>query len=273
MSSRFPEVALLAFAAVVLSAAHAPRTLRVCADPNNLPFSNARGEGFENRIGNIIAAELGARVEYTWWSQRRGFVRNTLNEGRCDVVMAVPTSLDLVLRTAPYYRSTYVFVTRASLTPEIKTFDDPRLRKLRIGVQMVGDDGANSPPAHALARRGIVDKVHGYMVYGDYSRANPLSPIVDAVETGAIDVAVVWGPVAGYFARHSRVPLRLTPVSPQIELPFLPFVFDIAVGVRRGDTTLRNVVDAAIDRRRDDIQRVLDAYAVPRVGAARRSTP
>jgi mxaJ protein len=246
--------------------------LKVCADPNNLPFSNQAGEGFENRLAELLAGDLGARVEYTWWSQRRGFVRNTLNAGECDVVMGVPTSVDMVLRTDPYYRSTYVFVTRKTLTPALETFDDPRLRDLRVGVQMIGDDGANSPPAHALARRGIVSNVRGYMVYGDFRRPAPQSRIVDDVARGVLDVAVVWGPTAGFFARRERQSLRLVPVKPQIELPFLPFVFDIAIGVRRGDSTTRTRLNTALTRRRAEVEQLLDEFGVPRVMAARRSS-
>jgi len=273
MSSPFPRAC--AVGALLLVSAGADtndRVLRVCADPNNLPFSNTRGEGFENRLASLLASDMNARVDYTWWSQRRGFIRNTLNARRCDVVMGVPTGMDLVLRSNPYYRSTYVFVTRRTLEPELRTFDDPRLKRLRIGVQMIGDDGANSPPAHALARRGIVDNVRGYMVYGDYAHEAPLAPIMNDVAAGTLDVAVVWGPVAGYFARRSRVPLRLTPVSPQIELPFLPFVFDIAMGVRRGDSTLRAQLNDALARRHADVERLLDSYGVPRVGATRRTS-
>src|SRR5687768_14687896 len=142
MSSRFPDrrrVALLAALALVVvvtasltGAPPPPRTLRVCADPNNLPFSNARGDGFENRLARLLGDALDARVQYEWWTQRRGFVRNTLNAGLCDAVMGVPTSFDLVLRTSPYYRSTYVFVTRRNVRPPITSFDDERLRSLRI---------------------------------------------------------------------------------------------------------------------------------------------
>jgi mxaJ protein len=246
------------------------RILRVCADPNNLPFSNRRGDGFENRLAQLLAREIGANVQYTWWAQRRGFVRNTIMAGRCDVVMGVPTGYELVLRTDPYYRSTYVFVTRGDVTPPISTFDDPRLRTLRVGVQMIGDDGANSPPAHALARRGIVRNVRGYMVFGDYTSGAPQEPIVRAVASGELDVAVVWGPTAGYFARHSSRALRLTAVRPQIEQPFLPFVFDIAVGVRRGDSTLRAELNDALTRRRIDISKLLEEYGIPRVGATQR---
>jgi mxaJ protein len=245
--------------------AQAARELRVCADPNNLPFSNARGEGIENRLADVVARELGARVTYTWWAQRRGFVRETLQAGRCDVMLGVPTSFERVLATRPYYRSTYVFVSRRDRRLDVTSFDDPRLRRLRIGVQLVGDDGANTPPVHALGARGIVRNVRGYSLYGDYAQENPPARIIDAVVAGDVDLAVVWGPLAGYFAKRSRVPLVITPVSPQIELPFLPQVFDISMGVRRGDTALRARLDSVIERRREVIDRVLAEFGVPRL--------
>lgn len=235
------------------------RVLRVCSDPNNLPFSNAKQQGFENRIADLIARDLQAKVEYTWWAQRRGFLRNTLRAKECDVVMGLPSAIELAATTRPYYRSTYVFVSKGL---DIGSFDDPRLKTLKIGVQIIGDDGANAPPAHALAARGIVDNVRGYTVYGDYSKPNPPARIVDAVASGEIDIAVVWGPLAGYFARQHG--LRITPVSPQIDLPFLPFVYDIAVGVRREDVKLKEELDAVLARRKTDIARILDEYGVPR---------
>ena len=249
------------------SATPAARVLRVCADPNNLPFSNDRGEGFENRIATLVARELGATVEYTWWAQRRGFIRNTLRAHACDLVPGVPTSLELVLATRPYYRSTYVFVHRADAPFRVRSFDDPVLRRLRVGVQLVGDDYANTPPAHALNARGIVRNVVGFSVYGNYAEPNPPARIVDAVADGGVDVAVVWGPLGGYFARRARVPLTVVPVSPQIDVPFLPFVFDISMGVRRDDPGLKAEVEDALRRRRAEVDAILDEYGVPRVGA------
>ncbi|HJQ19045.1 MAG TPA: quinoprotein dehydrogenase-associated putative ABC transporter substrate-binding protein [Gemmatimonadaceae bacterium] len=283
MSSRFHRLAALAAVVAVAGASAAwrahqrpdaatPRVLRVCADPNNLPFSNARGEGFENRIAQMVAKDFDARLEYTWWSQRRGFIRNTLNAGTCDVIIGVPTSLDMVLRTQPYYRSSYVFVTRPDFGTPPRTFDDPRFARVRVGVQMIGDDGANSPPAMAFARRGIVRNVRGFMIYGNNADSLPQAPIMDAVANDSIDVAVVWGPLAGYYAGRTHAKLQLTPVSPQIELPFLPFVFDIAMGVRRRDTTLRNRLNAALERHTADVERLLDSYGIPRVTATRRSS-
>ena len=244
---------------------HGDRVLRVCADPNNLPYSNRAGEGFENRLAELLAADRGARLEYTWWAQRRGFVRNTLQAGACDVVIGVPTRFEPVRTTHPYYRSTYVFTERRDRPSPIGSLDDPRLRDLKIGVQMIGDDFTNTPPAHALANRGLVRNVVGFPVYGDYSQPGPLSAIVTAVDRGDIDAAVVWGPVAGYFARTSAHPLRLTAVTPRSDSPALPFVFDISMGVRAGDAALHAELEQFIARRRPDIDRILDAYGVPRV--------
>lgn len=242
--------------------------LRVCADPNNLPFSNEKHEGFENRIAELIAAEMDRPVQYTWWAQRRGFFRNTLRAGVCDVVIGVPAAFELAATTRPYYRSTYVFVTRADRHLNIVSFDDPQLRDLTVGVQMIGDDGANSPPAHALANRGIVANVRGYTVYGDYKRDNPSAQIIDAVMNDEVDVAVAWGPLAGYFAGRHHGKLSIHPVSPEIDLPYLPFTYDISVGIRRGEDQLKDAIEQILDRRRADIDAILAAYKVPRADTA-----
>ena len=258
-------LALSAAAVSPLAARRDPATaLRVCADPNNLPFSNRNGEGFENRLATLVARDLGATVEYTWWPQRRGFVRNTLNTGDCDVLMGVPTHLKGVDTTHPYYRSTYAFVTPRRRHLGLSSLDDPRLPRLRIGVQLIGDDFANSPPAHALSARGMVQNIVGYSVLGDYSQPNPPARIVEAVARGDIDVAVVWGPVAGYFAARQAVPLTVTPLPPQADSPDLPFAFEISMAVRTGDTVRRRVLDRFIAAHHGEIDRLLDQYAVPR---------
>src|SRR6476646_832295 len=152
MYSRF--LSLLAVAAIACGPARAATTmreLRVCSDPNNLPFSNHERQGFENRIAELVARDLNAKLTYVWYAQRRGFTRNTLGADKCDVFIGVPSSLDRVSTTIPYYRSTYVFATRRDRNIHVASFDDAALRKLRIGVQMIGDDFMNTPPAHALA--------------------------------------------------------------------------------------------------------------------------
>ncbi|AHG89491.1 quinoprotein dehydrogenase-associated ABC transporter substrate-binding protein [Gemmatirosa kalamazoonensis] len=244
------------------------RVLRACADPNNLPFSDSTGAGFENHIAELLATELHARLEYTWWAQRRGYVRNTLAAGACDVLLGIPASFDRALRTRPYYRSTYVFVTQRG-GPHVRSFDDPVLKRLRIGVSVVGDDYAATPPVHALLARDVPpDHLRGYTVYGDYREPAPPARVVDAVARGDVDVAIAWGPLAGYFAARAPRPLAVTPVSPQIDLPFLPFVFDIAMGVRRGDTALRDSLDAILVRRKPTIDSLLASYHVPRLDVA-----
>lgn len=273
--SRAAYGVLVAFAAVIpvacgpARAATTPRELRVCADPNNLPFSNQQRQGFENRIAELVARDLNSKLTYVWWAQRRGFVRNSLNQNKCDVLIGVPSSFELVRTTIPYYRSTYVFVTRDDRHLNVASFDDPRLRKLRIGVQLIGDDATNTPPAHALSKRNIIANVRGYSVYGDYRQPNPPARLIDAVAHGDVDVGVAWGPLAGYFAKREGVPLDVTPVSPQIDLPFLPFVFDISMGVRRGNDALRDQLNAVIERRRGEIDRILQEYGVPRIDVGR----
>jgi mxaJ protein len=215
-----------------------------------------------------VAKDLDARVTYTWWPQRRGFFRETLKAGRCDVVIGVPTALDLVAPTRPYYRSTYVFVSRRDRGLHLASLDDPRLKHLKIGVQMMGDDGANPPPVHALARRGVIGNLRGYSVYGDYSKPNPPADVIAGLARGEVDVAIVWGPLAGYFAPRSGVAMEITPVTPQIDPPFLPFVFDISMGVRRGDT-LRTRLDDIIVRHRAEIDAILRDYGVPRAEGRR----
>jgi mxaJ protein len=248
----------------------AERELRVCADPNNLPFSNQLGEGFENRIADLIARELGAKLNYTWWAQRRGFVRNTLRQGSCDLIIGVPAGYDPVLTTRSYYRSTYVFVSRRHEAPALTSLDDPRLPKLKIGVHLMGDDGANAPPAHALSRRGIITNVVGYTIYGDYTEPNPPARLIDAVADGVIDVALAWGPLAGYFSQREPVPLEISAISPAVDPPGLRFAFGIAMGVRKEDVGLRDELNRVIDRRREEIKRILGVYGVPQVAEAAR---
>ena len=250
-----------------LPASRPPRLLaaplRVCADPNNLPFSNQRGEGLENRLAELIARELNTSVAYVWWAQRRGFIRNTLAAGQCDVIMGVPSDLPSVLTTRPYYRSRYVFVSRADRNIVIRSFDNPRLRQLRIGVQVVGD-GANTPPMDAFARRGMAKNLVGYTVFGDYAKPNPPARIVEAVARGDVDLAVVWGPLAGFFADKYAVPLTVTPVP---EDGRLPFEFAISLAVRKGDEVRRASLDRLLVSRRAEIEKILDQYHVPRGNA------
>jgi mxaJ protein len=147
----------------------------------------------------------------------------------------------------------------------LQSFDDDALKHLQIGVQMIGDDFANAPPAHALSNRNIVQNVKGYSVYGDYTQANPPARIIEAVVGREIDVAVVWGPLAGYFAKQQRVPLTIVPVSPRIDLPYLPFVYDISMAVRREDSAFKDQLENILSSKHAEIEKILDEYNVPRV--------
>jgi mxaJ protein len=243
--------------------AQTPKQFRVCSDPENLPFSNRQLQGFENKIASLIAKELGATPTYTWWGQRRGFIRNTMNaslkEARCDVVIGVPAGYDLVQPTKPYYRSTYVFVYPKGKGFQIKSLDDPILKKIKIGVHLLGDDYTNPPPVHELSKRGVVDNVVGFDTF--YSKQNPPSTIIDAVANGKVDAAIVWGPAAGYFAAHQRIPLEVVPVpSGKTDLPF---AFDISMGVRKGNDALKTELEQILDRKQMEIQKILKEYAVP----------
>ena len=242
--------------------------LRVCADPNNLPFSNQRGEGFENRIAVLLADDLDRSPEFVWAPEWRGFVRKTLGAGRCDVVMGIPRDDQRVLATCPYYTSTYVFLSRRDRGLQVASLDDASLHRLRIGIHFIGDDYVNPPPAHALGRRHIVENVVGYSIYGDYARPNPPSDLVKAVAAGDVDLAIIWGPFAGYFSRRDTVPMRIVPVSPAVDPPGLRYTFAIAAGVRAGDTALRDRLDEALARRRPEIRRILADYGVPLVTSA-----
>jgi len=262
MSSRFRSLAACALllAAAGAACADAPRELRVCADPDNLPYSQRDESGFENRIARLVADDMGAKLSYFWQEQRRGFVRKTMGAGQCDLFVGIPADFDKVLRTQPYYRSTYVAVYRSG-GPAFTGFDPAQLNQRRIGVQLIGNDLAASPPGYALTRAGATANVTGFTVYGDGPAAKRM---VDAVAAGRIDLALLWGPQAGYFARLEPVAITVAPTAAPPGLA-MPFEFSIAMGVRHGDTALRDRLDDVIRRRRADIDAILAQYFVPRV--------
>ena len=239
----------------------------MCADPNNLPFSNDQRAGFENRIAALLAHDMGTTVEFSWRPQVRGFVRKGLKAGACDVYMGVPATFGPLLTTAPYYRSTYVMVYRARGPVHVRSLDDRALRSLKVGVHMIGDDYQNTPPAQALASRGMLDNVRGFPIVGDYSKPNPQARILEALERGEIDVAIVWGPFAGFFARQAPSPLSIVPVTPTTDASGQIFAFDIAMGLRRTDTTLAHTLDSLLVRERPAIQKILSDYGVPLASA------
>jgi mxaJ protein len=241
------------------------KELRVCADPNNLPFSNRDHEGFEDKIAALVAHDLGLPLTYDWLPQRLGFYRTALKTFDSNLVMAAPAGFDKALITDPYYRSTFVFVQRKNSSSLIRSFDDAALRTVKIGVQLTG--GVNAPPTHALARRQIIDNITGFPVF-DESQGKPAEKIVAAVAGGEIDVAIVWGPQAGYFARRQSVPLDVTPVAPEQDKQgdtIIPFQFGICMALRRPDKALRDRINGVIASRQVEINHILDEYSVPRL--------
>jgi quinoprotein dehydrogenase-associated probable ABC transporter substrate-binding protein len=254
-------VAMATYCALTLAAT----PLRVCSDPNNLPFSNDQQKGFENRIASLIAKDLGMQLRYFWFPQRGAFFRKTLNAGVCDVVMGVPSGFDDAATTLPYYRSSYVFITRHDRDLHISSLDDPRLRTLKIGVHVLGEQNDSLPPVHALISRGIVHNLVGFSIFGTLYEKDPPADLIKAVEDNKVDLAIAWGPLAGYFSRTSSPRLDLTPILEDLANPQLPFHFDIGIGVRAKDTALKASLDAELTRRHKEIEEILQQFGIPQL--------
>jgi mxaJ protein len=253
------------FATAAFAQTTRPGVLVVVSDPNSFPFSNDREEGFENHLARLIARDLDLKLEYHWRATRRGYWRESVKAGQADLVIGVPRNLDMALTTDPYYRSTYVFVTR-NATP-VSSLDDPALKTLRIGIPLTGEN--NPPPAMALSRRGVIANVTGFPVYGDYAQPDPASKLIAAVANGEIDLAIAWGPPAGHFARRHN--LMVTPVTPEVDEK-LPMAFDVAMGVAKKNKPLRDRLNAILKTRRAEIEKILNDFDVPRVPAPRQRT-
>ena len=250
-------------AALVVSIASLPATqanawdLVVCADRNSPPFSTFEQTGFENRVAEIVAEELGATLTYVWAPLARGF--EFLREGDCDLVMGIPDGTDAVLATVAYYRSPYVFIYKSEDAYGIQTFDDPLLQDLRIGVMP-----SDSPAHHALLRRGLGGNVIMGTLDFVQGGGSPFANVIAALAEGAIDLAVVWGPSGGYFAQQQPIEMTVTAVPP-FEPPLIPMYLNMVAGVRHGDEFLRDLIDVALVERWDDIQAVLDEMDIPRM--------
>ena len=179
------------------------------------------------------------------------------------MLIGVPASFELALTSRPYYRSSYVFVYRKDKGLNITSFDDPELKNLKIGAHLIGDDNANAPPVHALTKRGLLENVVGYTVYGDYAVEAPPANLIRAVKKGEVDLAIAWGPLAGYFNQRDKLNLSIVPVKPEIDLPYLPMVFEISLGVRRGEQEYLDRLEQALEQRKEDVDRVLQDFGVP----------
>ena len=263
-------IALLALAAPGLTAqdqpalrSHPPTAgvLRICADPDNMPASNQKGEGYENKIAEFLAKEWNAKLEYAWWPVRRGFFSRALNGRYCDVALTAPSGLDMAATTKPYYRAGYVAVYRKDSGLDLKTLDDPAWKKLRIGVNLLNSDAENTPPAMALSRHGVVGNLVGFTTF--YSELNRPEDIVKAVVDKQVDVSIVWGPLAGYFAQRSPVPLVVQPLAEFDSVTGLPFAFNMSMAVRRREPEFRDSLEKVIDRKRPELEAILRQYAVP----------
>src|SRR2546423_3772944 len=266
--TRLAGALLVASAGVALMASgqgRAPSDLRVCADRYDMPFSNTQEEGFENKIAHLVARDLNATVINFWWPSRRGVLRNSILGGFCDVMIQAPVGLDPVATTKPYYRSTYYFVYRADRGLKIQSLDDSILKHLKIGVILIGYDATNTPPAHALASLGMVGLVGFGSFYNPDPTADHPQDIVHAVAKDSIDVAIVWGPLAGYWAKREAVPLTLTPLPDSDPPSGMPFAFSMAMAVRHRDKALKATLDSVIDRRHADIVQILQDYNVPMI--------
>lgn len=263
------SAALAALALVALAApAHGQRPapfeagrIRVCADPDNLPSSNDKSEGYENKIATLIARELKSTLEYVWYPTRRGYFR-ILNGMYCDLAVQAPAGLDMAGATKPYFRAGYVFITRkGSGLEDIATLADPRLKKLKIGVNIFTSDAENSPPAMALSQYGVVGNLVGFNTF--YDEVNRPESIIKAVAAKQVDLAIAWGPVAGYFAKHSSVPLVLTVLPARDSLSDFPFQYNIGIAVRRRDKVFRDSLNAVLERKRPEVEAILKEYGVP----------
>ena len=235
--------------------------LRICADPDNMPASNQKGEGYENKIAELIAKEWNAKLEYAWWPVRRGFFSRALNGRYCDIALTAPSELDMAATTKPYYRSQYVVVYRKDSGLDLKSLDDPAWKKLRIGVNLLNSDAENTPPAMALSRHGVVGNLVGFTTF--YSVNDRPEDIINAVANKKVDASIVWGPLAGYFAQRSPVPLVVQPLAEYDSVAGLPFAFNMSMGVRRRDKELRDSLQTLLDRKGSEIQAILKQYGVP----------
>jgi mxaJ protein len=239
--------------------AEEPKALRVCGDPDNLPFSNTKGEGFENKIAEVVARDLGLTLTYYWWPHQRGLVRNTLRAGTCDVLISIPKGYDPVLWTKPYYRSAYVVAQLNTNGRTITSLDDPALKQLKIGTH------AGSPPYDALAERGLSSSLVTYPLFFDPRVTDPArrpAKLLEDVVTGEIDVAVAWGPMAGYFAKTSAAKTSMT-LAPLSDDPTIPMTFEFSMGVQKGNQALKQQLEGALDRHQAEITKILDDYGIP----------
>jgi quinoprotein dehydrogenase-associated probable ABC transporter substrate-binding protein len=233
-----------------------PKVLRVCADPRNMPFSDEKGGGFENKIAELFAAKLHKKLDYTYYPQAVGFVRVTLGSHRCDIIMGYPQGDDLVQSTNPYYRTTYALITKPdSDLRDVTTLEDPRLKGKHIGIV------AGTPPATNMAAAGLMTTAKPYPLMIDTRVDSSAQSMIADLQSGAIDAGVLWGPMAGYYAKNASPPLHVTPLLKETTGPKM--VYRIAMGVRAADQNWKREINRLIQESQPEINRILLDYGVP----------
>ncbi len=229
--------------------------LRVCADPANLPFSTKEKTGFENKIAELVAGELDVPVAYTWFPQSVGFIRQTLDKKKCDIIMGYVATHELVLNSNPYYRSSYVLIHRSGEFEGIKNLDDPRLKGKKIGVI------AGTPPVTILALNNLLDNLKSYQRMVDRRYFSPAEEMIDEIKKGAIDVGLLWGPIGGYFAKKAGKEIAVLPLVNETKGPRLSY--RITFGVRQGEKVWKRQLNRIIRRKQEEINKILQDYGIP----------
>jgi quinoprotein dehydrogenase-associated probable ABC transporter substrate-binding protein len=271
MAKALPVAAALAFGLAVLSPVGAraqasgevgslelvdPNVFRACGDPRNLPFSNDKGEGFENKLAELFAAKLGKKLSYTYVPQATGFVRMTLGSYRCDVIIGFPQGDDQAQGTVPYYRTTYALVTKpGSGLEDVTAIDDPRLKGKRIGVV------AKTPPSTNMAANGLLGQAKSYPLFIDTRADSSAQAMMDDLARGEIDCGILWGPMAGYFGRQADPPLVVVPLVKETRGP--PLIFRIGMAVRPADQELKRTLNKLIMENQAEINKLLISYNIP----------
>ena len=242
--------------------ARVTKILRVCADANSLPFSNKKEEGFENKIARLIAEELKQPIRYNWWPQTIGFVRNTLRLRRCDLIVGIGTGNELVQNTNPYYRSIYTMVYRQDSGLKATSLSDPALKSLRFGVI------AGTPPATLLAKYGLIGQARPYHLTVDTRFFSPTRQAIEDVAAGKIDIALIWGPTAGYFAKRQKAALVVVPLLN--EQTGVRLDFRVSMAVRANENDWKRQLNRILKRLKPKIDRILKDYGVPLLNRQRR---
>lgn len=233
--------------------------LTVCGDANHLPFSNQEMQGFENRIAQLIAEDLNRTLRYRWWPQTTGFVRNTLQVRLCDLVMGVTSVNELLQNTNPYYRSVYTLVYRKDAGLDIHTLHDPALKDLRLGIV------AGTPPATLLIKNGLMERVRPYHLTVDTRLFSPATRAIEDVAKGEIDVAIIWGPIAGYAAKMQQTPLLVVPLPAKEDS--VPLAFNVSMGIRHRETNWKHELNQELEKLAPRIEQILLEYGIPLLDA------